>query len=245
VKRARQSPGHSVLVACLDPGKMISFFAKKQISSLTVKLPREELLRRSRILIVDDEPLDLLQDLKAARFAVDQVQDIDNTNLDIIDRPLYDLILLDFGKVGKHFGGDEGLSLLKHIKRVNPAIVVFAYTSKALRTEHADFYRMADGVLAKDAGITASMEKIEEGLRKAHSLPNVWSSLLTVCDINPGSKEDLELQDLFVRGLNSQSKMQRLKAQVINTLSSDEGQKIGLTLLAKAIELGVKSHLGG
>ncbi len=218
------------------------FFPKKRISSLETKLPREELLRRSRILIIDDEPPDLINDLKAARFAVDHVFDIDKSNLDIIDRPLYDLVLLDFGKVGTHFGDDEGLSLLKHIKRVNPAIVVLTYTSKALKTEYADFYRLADGVLAKDAGISESMEKIEASLRKAHSLPNVWSSLLTVCDVKTGSSEDLELQDLLVRGLSSQSKMNALKSQVARFLASDEAQKIGLTLLTKAIELGVKSY---
>ena len=221
------------------------FWPKKQVSSLAVKLPREELVRRSRILIIDDEPLDLVRDLKKARFAVEQVTDIDSNNFDMVDRPIFDLILLDFGKVGKHFGEDEGLSLLRHIKRVNPAVVVLAYTSKALRSEHADFYRLADGVLAKDAGITESMEKIEEGLRKAHSLLNVWSGLLAVCDIKPGAKEDLEMQDLFVRGLNKQSKIRQLRGQIVSMLSSEEAQKIGLLLLTKAVELGIKSSIGG
>ena len=204
---------------------MLSIFPKKTISSLTGKLPREELLRRSRILVIDDEPPDLLKDLKAARFSVEHVVDINNSNMDMIDRPFFDLILLDFGNVGTTFGNDHGLSLLKHIKRVNPAVIVFAYTSKALRTEHADFYRLADGVLAKDAGIAESMEKIEDGLRKAHSLTNIWCGLLAVCDIAPGSKEDADLQDLLVRGLNSQSKMQKLRSEVMKVLSSEQRKK--------------------
>lgn len=222
---------------------MLGFFEKKQISSLVTKLPREELLRRSRILIIDDEQPDIITDLKGARFSVDYVPDVDATNMDVIERQLYDLVLLDFGRVGTHFGADEGLSLLRHIKRVNPAIVVLTYTSKALKTEHADFYRLADATLAKDAGIQESLQKIEEGLRKAHSLPNVWASLLAVCDIKPGSKEDADLQDLLVRGLNKKAKMDQLKEKVIAMLGSDEAKKIGVTLLSKAIELGIKSYM--
>ena len=100
------------------------------------------------------------------------------------------MILLDFGDVGAAFGQDQGLSLLKHIKRVNPAIVVLSYTSKALETRHADFYRQTDGALAKDAGIQESLEKIEDALRKAHSIKNVWTGLLCLCDVTPGSAED-------------------------------------------------------
>jgi len=170
---------------------MFGWFEKKTIASISQKLPRAELVRRSRILIIDDEIPELINDLKGARFSVDHVADIDTTNMDLIDKRIYDLILLDFGKIGSHFGDDEGLSLLRHIKRINPTVVVLAYTSKALKSDHADFYRLPDGVLSNDAGITDSMEKIEEGLRKAHNIQNVWNGLLTVCDIKPNSEEDL------------------------------------------------------
>jgi hypothetical protein len=72
----------------------------------------------------------------------------------------------------------------------------------------------------------------------------VWSGLLAVCAIEPGSREDKEWQDLLVRGLNKERKMHRLKANVQKVLGSDEAQKIGTTLLTKAIELGVKSYMG-
>jgi DNA-binding response OmpR family regulator len=133
---------------------------RKHIDELRSPMPREELIRRSRVLFVDDERPTLIDDLKAAHFSAEHVADIDNNNLDLIDRKLYDLILLDFGNVGKAFGRDEGLALLRHIKRVNPATVVLAYTAKALAADHSDFYRLADGVLAKDAGIADSLEKV-------------------------------------------------------------------------------------
>ena len=207
-------------------------------------MPREELVRRSRILIIDDERPDLIDDLKAAHFAVDHVTDIESDKIDLIERSLYDLILLDFGDVGAAFGQDQGLSLLRHIKRVNPAIVVLSYTSKALETKHADFYRETDGVLAKDAGIQESLEKIEDALRKAHSLENVWKGILALCDVRPGSTEDLEWQDLFVRGRASQRKLATLRTKIIGVLNSEATKTVATTLLTKAIELAVMASLG-
>jgi len=69
-------------------------FKKKTIDSLVLKMPRDELRRRSRILIIDDEEPAFLQDLRGAGFAVDYAPDINNANMNIIETPRYDLILL-------------------------------------------------------------------------------------------------------------------------------------------------------
>lgn len=220
---------------------MTLWFGKKRIDTLRATIPRQELLRRSRILIIDDERPTLVDDLHSARFAVDYVPDVAAGDLNIFERQLYDVVLLDFGNVGKAFGPDEGLSLLRHIKRVNPAIVILAYTSKALATNHADFYRLADGVLSKDAGIADSLERIEEALRKAHSLENLWSALVVVAGIAPGSQQDRDWQDLFVRGLSSERHRTRLRAKVAAALTSDEAREIGINLLVKLLELGINA----
>jgi DNA-binding response OmpR family regulator len=222
----------------------MNFLAKKSISQLNIALSRDDLLRRSRVLIIDDERPELVDDLKKAHFAVDYEPDIDASKIDLIEKQLYDLILLDFGNVGRAFGDDEGLSLLRHIKRVNPAIVVLSYTSKVLGSAQADFYRLSDIVLAKDAGISESLEKIEEGLRKAHSLENVWAGLLAVARIQPGSKEDRQWQDMLVRGINKDSKMKKLKEGVTKVLTSEDAQKVGLVLFSKAVGLAFKAAAG-
>lgn len=218
--------------------------SRKSIENLQITLPREQILRRSRILVVDDERPDIIEDLKSRGFSIDYVPDLDKNNMHMIEVPIYDLVLLDFGNVGAGFGHDQGLSLLKYIRRVNPAIVVLAYTSKALGTQHADFYRLADGVLGKDAGIQDSMEKIEDALRKAHSIENVWRGLLAISGIEPGSKEDVAWQDLLVRGLTKPKKIRDLKTRVMTVLGNDAAQKIGLALLSKVFELAIKAAAG-
>jgi CheY-like chemotaxis protein len=222
------------------------FFEKKGhlISDIDFRLSRDELIRRCRILIVDDEKPEIINDLKASHFSIDYVPDIDTTNIDLIESPLYDLIILDFGNVGKSFGQDEGLSLLRHIKRLNPSIFVLAYTSKSLGTEHADFYRLANGVLAKDAGIAESTSKIEDGLRLALSPENLWNALIQIAGIPPRSKEDLAWQNLFVKGLRKKSSLEKLKKSV-SEVSTNGTKKIAFVVLEKLVELGIKAYIGG
>lgn len=220
-------------------------FSKKKISEIKSNLSREEIIRRGRILIIDDERPDLMDDLLDARFSVHHVPDITKANLHLIDQSTYDLIILDFGSVGTTIGSDEGLSLLRHIKRVNPSIIVYAYTSKSLGTKHADFYVLTDGYLQKDAGIGESTEKIEEGLRKSLNIENLWSGMLHIANIEPGSKDDLELQNSYVRAINKQSKIPALKMQIATLISNEDARKIGNNVLEKLLELGIKSLIGG
>lgn len=191
--------------------------------------------------MIDDEEPELLEDLRSYGFAIDYAPDAGPEVLKKIEQRLYDLLLLDFGDVGTEFGGEQGLSVLRHIKRVSPATITFAYTSKALESQHADFYRLSDGVLAKDAGIQDSMDKIEEGLKVAHSLGNVWTGLLHVVGVKEGTDEDIALQDKYVRALNNRKQVEGLRQQILGMLKSEEAKATAVTLLTKLIELGMQA----
>ncbi len=223
----------------------MSIFTTYKIEDLQCNIPRDELVRRSRILFIDDEEPDLIKDLRRAGFSVDYEPDIDENNLDMVERPTYDLVVLDFGNVGQYFGSDEGLSLLKHIKRVNPSVIVLAYTSKALSAEHADFFRLTDGVLPKDAGIADSMEKIENGLETAKNVQNLWRGLLHAAGVKPHSKEDIEWQDLYVRGLKKPAKMASLRAKLNSEVGGEIAKKAATIAFEKLAEAAVGWVIGG
>jgi hypothetical protein len=123
--------------------------------------------------------------------------------------------------------------------------MVLAYTSKALGTEHADFYRLADGVLAKDAGIAESTRRIEEALQKAHSVENLWRGVLAVSGVTPGSTTDREWQDLLVRGIKKESKLREFRDRLSGAVGAELAQKVAIGLVEKIIEIGVRKALIG
>lgn len=223
----------------------MTLFARKSLDDVEAKIPRAELVRRSRILVIDDERPDLLEVLAKAGFAVDYSPDASADMMARLEQLHYDLLLLDFGNVGREFGADEGLSLLRHIRRINPGIVVLAYTSKSLSAKHAQFFRDADGVLAKDAGITDSTEKIEEALRLAHSPKRIWTGLIALGGVAAGSEVDQKWQSLIRAGIDKPAKMKKAMTTITAAMGSETAKGLAEGLIGKLAELAVKGLLGG
>ena len=203
---------------------MWPFTKTTSIREIKTTIPRDELVRNSRILIVDDEEPALKVDLEKEGFAVHWCADVDPALLRQIERMNYDLILLDFSGVGTSLGNQEGLDILKHVKRVAPAVMILSYTSKALKSKHADFYRLTDGVLPKDAGIADSLEKIESALRAARSAENLWKALLNRLGADPTSPEAEALQKRILKASKKSDSWPLFLDGISGLITTDEGK---------------------
>ena len=126
-------------------------FRRAELSDFEASPDRERLIASCRILFVDDEHPLLLDELTSARFAVDHDHNGDDTRK--IDSQIYDVIVLDFHGVGQRLGANQGLALLKHIRRVSPRSRVIAYTSRSLTATESDFFRLSHAVLSVTTSI--------------------------------------------------------------------------------------------
>ena len=213
----------------------------KTISGLKKSVSREFLVRHGRVLIADDERPPLIDDLWARGFSVTYVADLTSTNIHLIERPLFDVMLLDFAGVGKTLGEDEGLGLLKHAKQHNPAMVVLTYTSKALSTKHADFFRLADGTLSKDDGVRESVERIEQALQTALSVERLWNSAMAAAGIALGSTQDRALQKQLVSVATDKGNPSKLRNAVLDSIESEGGKAIIGVLIEKVLEVALNA----
>jgi len=175
---------------------------KPELKDFEEVMSRERLIASSRVLFIDDEeqPL-LLEELKSALFAVDH----DKTGNDTrnIDSQLYDVIILDYHGVGARLGTGQGLSLLKHIRRVSPRSRVIAYTSRSLSATESEFFRSSHAVLPKDLGLADSLAIVEAELRKAHSKHHLFEALI----------EKLNISDPLIREKAYEALVGSLKAR--------------------------------
>ncbi|MGB3087490.1 MAG: hypothetical protein WBC53_07175, partial [Phycisphaerae bacterium] len=85
----------------------------------------------TRIVVIDDEkeafPLDVLA---SQGYAIDHWGDV--KDLQKLETGFYDIIILDIGGVGQELDADnEGLGVLRHIKKVNPSQIVGLHRSAA------------------------------------------------------------------------------------------------------------------
>jgi hypothetical protein len=145
----------------------------------------KELRRRiSKILFVDDEKIEIVQDIRDLGYNANLRSDISPENIGEIERGEFQIVFLDFEGVGKKYGDQQGLGLLRHIKNVAPSVFIVSYTSKSIRPEFADFYRLADTTLGKDRGIGEAQSVIDAALEKIYSPEKLWSDLNTMLKLD-------------------------------------------------------------
>jgi CheY-like chemotaxis protein len=217
---------------------LMGLFSRRRpkISELEGFIPRDRLKREGRILFVDDERPDIVEDLEKQGFNVRYMEDIRQEDLHNLESNKYDVLILDYFNVGNDLGDRHGLGILAFVKRVNPRIHVLAYTSKLLGTDDANFFRNSDGVLKKDLGIADTMEQVEDALSEALSVRKAWQSLLHNFGVTPNSEEDHELQVAAVKAQNNPKRRSELMDKLASKKNIDAA-KDALDLLDRVIKL--------
>jgi CheY-like chemotaxis protein len=132
------------------------------------RMTRDEIIKRARILVIDDGEFPLIVLFKRDGYTIEQWKDVDDL------RPLesgeFDLILLDLRGVGREHSADEGFGLLKHIRKYSPAQIVVAYSNADLSLEYQKFFQDADAVLHKTTDYVEYKRTVDSLLERRFSL---------------------------------------------------------------------------
>lgn len=135
-------------------------------SHKVLEIPLKEIIGRVRILVIDDQEFPYVKLFKGDGYNVDKWKDV--SKLAQIEQGDYDLILLDLQGVGAAISAsDEGLGVLRHIKRVRPTQLVVAYSNAEFPLQYQPFFELADGVLQKSADYLDFKRTVDD-LLQAH-----------------------------------------------------------------------------
>jgi CheY-like chemotaxis protein len=183
---------------------MFGWFAKLRgptdLSLFDADITRERLIQNGRIVVIDDETPLLIDELRKVGFSVDH--EADGNDVRRIDAQLYDVAIVDFHGVGATLGPNQGLDLLRHIRRVSPRTRVIAFTSRSLSAAESEFFRKSHVVLPKNLGLEESLSLIEEQLRQAFSKQHLYEALLN--KLNVSSVNDRKrIQDALAKALGN------------------------------------------
>lgn len=206
------------------------------LSGMTTPIERTEILRRGRVVILDDERPEMLEDLKQYGLSVDHWTSTDNPNFSKLETAFYDVLLLDYGGIGQRFGRDEGLDVLRHLKRVNPALRILAFTARTFDASKADFFRMCDGVLKKDSGIREMLEELENQLTQCLTPSAQWRAACTSLNLKMGSSEAAKLEGLILEAVEAPKKVGKVQ-EALKGLAATGATKVAEALVSKTIEL--------
>lgn len=128
----------------------------------------EELRKRSRILVIDDQEFPFLGLFKRDTYSIERWPEVEN--LQKLTDGFFDVILLDIHGVGLvESPRRQGLGIMEHIKNVNPAQAVILYSSKPQSITNRNVLLLADEVLDKSAEYLEYKQAVDQLLLRRYS----------------------------------------------------------------------------
>lgn len=132
-------------------GQSKNFFWKDtredKLTYLKSHLQFEELKKRTRIVVVDDEegfPIELFQN---EGYSIDKWNNVKDYGK--LESGFFDIIILDIKGVAKHISSEDGLGVLESIKKRNPAQIIIAFSQHSYDLSKSRFWELADEKIAK------------------------------------------------------------------------------------------------
>lgn len=167
-------------------------FWRKSIENYARKLPAEELVQRTRIVVIDDDisgfPLEVLQ---KQGYSIDHWPDVED--LQKLENGFYDIIILDIVGVGRKLDEEnEGAAVLKHLKEINPFQVVVAYSAQSHEPERISFFQLADQFVPKTTSAINWKEIIDDLMSSKLTVGHFWSVLESLLKTKGVSSKQIE-----------------------------------------------------
>jgi DNA-binding response OmpR family regulator len=160
---------------------LLKFFSRKpdRIANYAPAL-LSEAIKRTRLLVIDDDPAEETSFpfaiLKREGYAIDHWQEVQD--IAKLERSFYDIIVLDIGGVGASIDPKrEGLAVLEHIKKANPAQIVVAHSGQSYKSDKIPFFRLADDYVPKPTNALRWKEIIDDLIQKKVTPLHFWNSL--------------------------------------------------------------------
>lgn len=180
---------------------MCRFFQKTEWKSIDMV----QIVKRSRILIIDDEPFPYVELLKGDGYNIDywngNIERIDN-----LENGYYDLILLDFHGVGTKISEKQGFGILEYVKNKNPVQLVIAMSNKDWGLEYQSFIDLADSKISKTSDYIDFKRAIDILLEKRFSKEYYIELIMSQSTI----MQKAEIEKYFLKSLKSKKPAEKL-----------------------------------
>lgn len=189
-------------------------------SSLATGL--DEAKKRASILVIDDDPNAFPVDLLSAEgYKVQYWNEV--KNLRDLENGLFDIIILDIhGICPAGISSNDGLGILEHLKKRNPAQIVVAYSGKKFDLRSEKFWRIADDYLSKPTDLLVAKEKVDTLLREKFTPDYYWRSLSAFLLAQGVAAKELEkLEGVIANAVTSKKSVSMAEIGRILTVGKD------------------------
>jgi len=167
----------------------------KDLKKIKIPMNIEEIKKRVRIVVVDDEDSFPVKLFKSEGYSIDKWNKVTDVTYGKLESGFYDIIVLDIKGVAKDISSDDGLGVLESIKEKNPAQIIIAYSQYTYDLSKAHFWELADEKIAKPSDFL-KMKRIIDILINTKFKPERYiDSLHQILLTNHVSEKQIKLLD--------------------------------------------------
>jgi DNA-binding NtrC family response regulator len=169
----------------------MALFKKLRIADVAKPIPLDEIRKRAKIIVIDDDPESFPCNLlRREGYSIESWQKVES--LSRLEKGDFDIIILDIGGVAEEYAQNDGLGVLEHLKKYNPSQIIVAFSGQSFDLGKARFWKMADDSLSKPVDAIKCKEVIDHLLEEKFTLEHYWQGLVSIIRIEGTSKENID-----------------------------------------------------
>jgi CheY-like chemotaxis protein len=219
---------------------VMSFFPwsrQRTVREVAKPLSSDARKRLTRIVVIDDEPDSVpVEDLRTNGYSVEYWEILNAARLARLERGEFDIVILDIqGIVPPGFSDTgDGLGVLRRLKRANPSQIVVACSGQSYRIDAMDFYRSADGTLAKPISAIRAMETLDELIQSRIGAGQYWDGVANM--LREAGVDDAKIRKLENRVAKAAEHSSSLSQSQVESIVGHVGTVVTIAeLVNKAI----------
>lgn len=217
---------------------MFNFFKTKSEEVVELKLPIAQIKEKANILFIDDHQVDLIETLQLEGWHVEYWSDV--RSLNDLESGKFDIIFLDIGGVGKDYSPlEEGFGILSRVKKINPSVLIVAYSGQSFDASKSQFWSKADASLSKSSGAIEAIELLESLLAKKYNSKVLWDDFLDLLKQQNVSEKNVNEIQKIIFGSRDSDSVSKLKS-ALSLISLGASTSNSLISIGEKIILIVK-----
>jgi len=162
----------------------------QDLSSIKPSINLEELKKRTRIVVIDDENTFPVSLFKNEGYSIDEWSKVEDYGK--LQSGFYDIIVLDIKGVALHISSEDGLGVLEDIKHYNPSQIIIAYSQHSFDLTKSKFWELADEKIAKPSDFLKMKRIIDELIATKFNPQRYIDTLFSLLRSNNVNERDIK-----------------------------------------------------
>lgn len=168
---------------------------QEELKKIKYSVKFEELKKRVRIVVVDDEESFPIKLFQTEGYAIEKWDKVTDVSYGKLESGFYDIIILDIKGIAQDISLDDGLGVLESIKQKNPAQIIIAYSQYSYDLSKAHFWELADEKIAKPSDFLKMKKIVDELITTKYKPERYIDTLHHILESNKISKRQIQILD--------------------------------------------------